>query len=236
MASGNLTVRDAVKTAADLEKLIDDFAVLYLQAVANFGNVDEGSGTGPPRSIGDVVGIDPTDEATYGVPNAAMGWVYGGDSRGTNFNPGRETRWIDTDQHPRAVEKHQLWTPTFTGVLAQLESDPGTLNLILAILGGGSMEDVPAVTPLQKRVKFPMGSEIQYRRAALLIPHRSPTSGEERTVLLIIRKGSVKATGDVSFAGQTPGGIPFSIEASYDDRPTVPTDEQLMYAYYAPGS
>lgn len=236
MASGDLIVRDAVKTAADLEKLIDDFACLYLQAVASFAEDDEESGAGPPTCINDVVGIDPLDEATYGVANDVNGWLYAGDTRTLNFTPTRTTRWIDTDQHPRAIEKHQQWAPTFSGTLAQYESEDDTLDVLLAILGGGELTTIDGASPAQRRVTIAMTNVIQYRRAALLIPHYTPAGGLEKTIMLVIRKGSVKATGDISFAGQTPGGIPFTIEASYDDRDAVPTEEQLMYAIYAPGA
>lgn len=229
-----MALRDTLAKAGDLSRLMDDFAVLYLQDPDNFAITDEGSGQGPPTKINDIVEIDP-NQASYGEPNSANGWRYAGDTvNGLALNIGRETRFLETDQHARAIEKHQQWNIAITGGLAQYEVEPGTLDNLLAVLGGGTMSDIAGATPTQKRVKIPLGSEVVYQRAALIYPHEY--NGTERTLCVVLRKCAVKATGEITFQGRNQASIPVSLEALPDDRDTVPEDEMLAYILWAPGS
>lgn len=230
-----MSLRDVLAdTGYDVSKFQDDFAIVYFQDPANYSITDEGSGQGPPRKINDVVEIDPA-QPDYGQAKSANGWRYGGDSNGgLRVNVGRETRILESDQHARAGEKHVRWTISVAGNLLQFEVEEGTLDNLLAILGGGTITDIPDSTPPQKKVVVPLGSEIEYRRAALVYPHEY--NGTEDTICFVLRKGLLKSSGEINYQGRTQASIPFSMDGMPDDRDTVPTGEEVLKIIIAPGA
>ena len=230
-----MALRDILADAGyDVSKFQDDFAVVYFQDPANFAITDEGGGAGPPRKINDIVEIDP-DQPDIGEAKSANGWRYGGDSDGgLRISVARESRFLESDQHTRAGEKHVQWTISLAGNLVQYEVVDGTLDNLIAILGGGTITDIPDSTPPQKQVVVPLGSEMEYRRAALVYPHEY--NGVEDTICFVLKKGALKSTGEINYQGRTQASIPFSFEGMPDDRPTVPTGEERLKIFIAPGS
>jgi hypothetical protein len=228
-----MALRDTLANAGyDPGKFMDGCALLYLQDPANFAT--ETKGAGYPGKINDIVEINPADP-NYGKANSANGWRYGGDSEGgLAINVSRETRVLESDQHRKAAVKHDVWNVGVSGNLVQFEVEAGTLDNLLAVWGGGTLSDIAGAVPAQKKVKLPLGSEIIYQRAALLYPHEY--NSFERTLCIVLRKGAMKCTGDLSFVGNDQASLPFEIEAMPDDRDSVPTDEQRTYLLYAPGS
>lgn len=228
-----MSLRDILADAGvDVGRIMDGCGVLYLQDIDQFDIVVEG--TGYPGKINDIVEIDP-GQPGYGSPNATNHWRYAGDTtEGLNFNPSRETRWIETDQHPRFLEKHVRWAPAITGNLSQFEVEAGTLDNWLDILGGGTLSSIAGATPTQKLATIPMGSGMNYRRSALIYPHEY--NDIERTLAIVLMKTSLRATGDISFVGNDQASIPFGLEAQIDDRSGIPADQRLLFCIYAPGA